>query len=425
MSNLKDIRTKTSKARQDAIQQKYLPDRSWSAFVWKNWKGYSRWDKQQVIEQGYNRNAAFYAAANIIAQTVSEAPIIIEYEKNGEKHTTHNHPIIDAMERNDSREELIEAITLYFVVTGEAYARIVMSNAGRRKRILGFIPLPSQYTTPVQGDEFSPISHFEVQNRTKETFMPEEMIYIKKPDLKKPLQGMSPGVPLAELIDLNNAGITWNKNVALSGGTPPIIASAPAGTTQEEAKENQDAFQNQSGADNAHRLKVLSGELNLHDLNVDPHDAEWGNAVLMSMRMILMTLNVSSSLMNDAANKTYNNVKDSRKALYIDAALPIADRIYKKISLSCRRHYDDNPVIRVDREAIEVLQEDMKSRSEWVGNTVDRGLMTRNEGREKLRLPRSNDPMADQLVISNSPSQREKRPGEVETDNEPVNNTEE
>jgi len=42
-----------------------------------------------------------------------------------------------------------------------------------------------------------------------------------------------------------------------------------------------------------------------------------------------------------------------------------------------------------------------------------------------LRLPRSNDPMADQLVISNSPSQREKRPGEVETDNEPVNNTEE
>lgn len=423
MSKLRDISLQTAKRRTQATSKKHLPDKVWNAFVWKNWEGHSRWDKQQIIEQGYNRNAPYYAAAKIIAQTISESPVIVQYEKNGEKHTTNTHPILDALERNESREELMKLLTLYLVVTGEAYGRIVLSKTGRRSRPLGVIALPSQFVSPVQGDEFAPISSFRIRNKTTIDLMPEEVIYIREPNLTKPFEGMSPGVPLSELLDLHNAAITWNKNVALSGGTPPIIASAQQGMTPEEAKQVQDSFQDQSGANNAHRLKILSQELNIHDLNVDPHDAEWGNAVLMSMRMILMTLGVSSSLMNDAANKTYNNVKDSRKALYVDASLPIGDLIYKKISRSLRRYYDDNPLIKIDRDAIEVLQEDMKARSEWVGNCVDRAIMTRNEGRDKLRLPRSNDPIADKLIISNSPT-REKRPGEVNTDNEPANDNE-
>jgi len=217
---------------------------------------------------------------------------------------------------------------------------------------------------------------------------------------------MSPGVPLAELIDLNNAGITWNKNVALSGGTPPIIATAPSGVDREEAKKVQQAYSEQSGAENAHLLKILSGELDIHDLNTDPHDAEWGNAVLMSMRMILMSLGVSSSLMNDAANKTYNNVKDSRKALYLDACLPIGDRIYKKISRSLRSHYDDNPLIKIDKDKIDALQEDRQTMAKWVYEGVDRGIYTRNQARVKLGDPKGKDPMLDEYVVTNQASDK-------------------
>lgn len=422
MSSLRDITLSTAKRRQDSGAKKSIPSNIYEALIWKNWKGHSTWDKKRIIKEGYMRNAPFYAAANIIAQTVSDLPVVVEYEKAGRRDQTHNHPILDALERNGSREELIEQMTLYLTVTGEAYAQVITTSSGGRKRPLGLVNIPSQFITPVEGDNFMPIQYFEVKNRKTVRLETDEVIYIYKPDLEKPFHGMSPGVPLSELIDLNNAGITWNKNVALSGGVPPIIASAPGGMDKQEAMEVQDAFQEQSGANNAHRLKILSGELNIHDLNVDPHDAEWGNAVLMSMRMILMTLGVSSSLMNDAANKTYNNVKDSRKALYIDAGLPIGDRIYKKISYSLRRFYHDNPVIRPDRDAIEVLQEDMKSRAEWVGNTVDRGLMTRNEGREKLRLPIKNDPMADELIISNTASVASNKPGEgAQNDPNPPN----
>lgn len=424
MNNFRDIALQTARMRQSA-SKKHLPSNTYEAVIWKNWKGYNRWDKKRIIEEGYDRNAPFYAAANIIAQTVSDLPVIVEYEKSGRRDTTFTHPILDALERNESREELIEQMTLYLVVTGEAYAQIITSSSSGRKRPLGLVNLPSQHVTPVEGDNFMPIQYFEIQSKKKVTLEVDEVIYIYKPDLKKPFHGMSPGVPLSELIDLNNAGITWNKNVALQGGMPPIVATAPSGMGPEEAQEVKDKFQEQSGAKNAHRLKILSGELNLHEFATEPHDAEWGNAVLMSMRMILMSLGVSSSLMNDAANKTYNNVKDSRKALYINAALPIGERIYKKISYGLRPFYKDNPLIKPDRDSIEVLQEDMKSRADWVGNTVDRGLMTRNEGRQKLRLPVINDPLADKLIISNQASDA-KKPGEgSQNEQTPPVNTEE
>lgn len=409
MSNLRDITLRTSqaasKARSTHGSQKHIPSPAWNTMIWKNWKGYSRWEKKRIIEQGYERNAPFYAAANIIAQTVADMPIYVEYEKRGSTDNTTSHPILKTLERNNSREELIEALVLYFVVTGEAYGHIVFSETGRKKRPLGIIPIPSQYVSAISGDQYAPISHYEVQNYSKVDIPVGEMIHILKPDLSHPFKGMSPGVPLAELIDLNNAGITWNKNVALSGGTPPIIATAPAGMDKEDAKEVQQAYSEQSGAENSHLLKILSGELDIHDLNTDPHDAEWGNAVLMSMRMILMSLGVSSSLMNDAANKTYNNVKDSRKALYLDACLPIGDRIYKKISRSLRSHYDDNPLIKIDRSSIEALQEDQKAQAERLAELKLSGIISANEARSVLKWPKSKEKNADLLETAKQPSQ--------------------
>lgn len=405
MSNLKDIRLRTAQAVSKASSEKHLPSKVYNTMIYKNWTGYSRWEKKRIIEQGYERNAAFYAAANIIAQTISDIPIYVEFEKRGNTDHTTSHPILKTLERNNSREELIEALVLYFVVTGEAYGHIVFSETGRKKRPLGIIPIPSQFVSPISGDQYAPISHYEVQNYSKEELSVEEVIYLYKPDLSHPFKGMSPGVPLSEIIDLFNAGITWNKNVAQSGGTPPIIATAPSGTDQEEAREIQDGYSRQSGAENAHLLKIMSGELTIHDLGTDPHDAEWGNAVLMAMRMILMSMGVSSSLMNDAANKTYNNVKDSRKALYLDACLPIADRIYKKISRSLRPYYDDNPLIKPDRSSIEALQEDQKAQAERLSELKLSGIISANEARSVLKWPKSKESNADLLETAKQPSQ--------------------
>lgn len=397
--SLKDIRLQTAKIR----SEKHIPSKVWGAMVWDNWQGYSKWDAQQIIEQGYQRNPPFYSACNIIAQTIADMPIFVEYEKQGVSDTTSYHPILKVLSRNESLHDFIEKVVLYYVVTGASYNQIVFSPTDKTKP-LGVIPLPTQWVSVVQGDEYSPIKGYKLTHRKEVSLGVNEVIPIIKPDLTNPFTGMSPAVALAELLDLYNASVTWNKNVALAGGLPPVIAKAPVGTTPEEMKAVQDAFQDQSGARNAHRLKIVANALEFEDIGTTPHDAEWTQAILSAMRMILMGLGVSSSLMNDAANKTYNNVKDSRKALYLDACLPVADKIYNTISRHLKPFFKDNPEIKVNRKLIEALQEDEEKKAKRLKELVDSGIMSRNEARVQLNLKISHDEIADKLIISNTPT---------------------
>lgn len=372
----------------DRFKKKSIPSRLWEAVIWgKGWTDYNRWDKRKLIEQGYERNAPFYAAANIIAQTVADIPVYVDAHKNGKVIQTTEHPILALMERDMSRTEFIERLTLYLVVTGETYAQIVF--AERPKRPLGLICVPSQNMNPIMGDYRNPIAGYEYEDKTLIKFGKEEIIFISRPSLRDYFQGFSAGVPLSELIDLNNAAITWNKNVALAGGIPMIIAKGPA-LTKEEANRARDAWEQQSGSNNSHRLKFISDNVTLEKLNDKPHDAEWSKAVEQSMRMIFMAFGVSSELMNDAGNKTYSNYREARKALYMEASIPMARKIYGAITKAVSKYYEDKPIIRLDVDKIESIQEDRGYAVERLTKAVLAGIITPNEAREELNYAPKN-----------------------------------
>jgi HK97 family phage portal protein len=219
-------------------------------------------------------------------------------------------------------------------------------------------------------------------------------------------EALSPSVPLQEVIALQNAALSWNKNIAQKGGLPPVYATAE-GIDKSEAEAIREAWETQSGAENSHRLKIAGGDIKFHKLDVTPHDSEWNNAILLAMRMIFMTLGVSSSLMNDAANKTYNNVHDSRKALFTETSIPIAKRIYSAITNALQGYYKDSPRLIIPTDRIASIQEDTKALVQYLVDAVDAGIMTANEARKKLGLPKASGATADTLqnarIINNIP----------------------
>lgn len=364
-----------------------LNTKLWRAMVWaQGWENYSRWPKEKLISQAYERNAAFYSACNIIAQTVADIPVYVDAKNNGRVVQTTEHPILKTMELTESRTEFIERLTLYLVVTGETYAQITYSKHGK-KRPLGLIVIPSQNINPVMGDYIRPVSGFKFRDSNTVDFGLDEIIFIKRPSLSEYWHGMSSGIPTAELVDLYNAGVTWNKNIALAGGVPPVIAVSPSMIKEEqnEAKEN---WRQQRGANNAHELTIVSGNMELKPLFTAPHDAEWEKAVMMAMRMILMSFGVSSELLNDAGNKTYSNYREARKALYMEASIPMARKIYGAITKQLSKYYADSPVIKLDVDRIESIQEDRGFAAERLTRMVDAGIITPNEAREELGYSR-------------------------------------
>ena len=384
-------------------KKSYLPSRVWNAILWgRGWEDYSKWDKQKLIEQAYERNPTFYAACNLIAETVADIPIYVDYKK-ARTQTSHEHPILTLLDRSDNgRKTFVERMILYLVVTGEAYSQIVFSHDDKDKRPIGLIVLPSQFMNPVQGDYRKPVSSYLYREMQDIRFETDEVIAVTQINLREYFHGLSAGVPLAEMIDLNNSAITWNKNIAQAGGMPPIIAKAP-GITQAQSQELKDRWEQTSGgANNSHRLKVVSDNLTFEKLTDKPADAEWEKAIMMTSRKILMGLGVPSELMNDAQNKTYNNQKEARKALYMEACIPLARKFYGAITQSLQKYYKDNPVICLDIDNIEAIQEDRALVIDRLTKAVSGGILTPNEAREELGYPPIDDETASALPILQS-----------------------
>lgn len=403
MSNIRDIAIRTAKQRSE---QKHLPSRLWNAIVYgKRFPSAIQWNKTQLITQVYERNPAFYAAVNMIAQTVADIPIYVKAGNYGRQLRTESHPILQALGRNEAIEEYVERMIKYLITTGDAYAQIVKSDYDSKK-LLGAICMPADKTRNIEGDFRKPILGFEYTGKTVEKFDFDEVIHICYPSLSNYFEGMSPAVPLAETIDLNNAAITWNKNTALDGGIPPVIAKA-VNVTPTAVKDIKKMWRDQRGANSQHELTVTSDNLEFEKLNVSPHEAEWIEAVLQSMRTIFMCLGVSSSLMNDAGNKTYNNVHDARKALYTEGAIPIAKKFWNAHTRKLQGFYKDNPIICIDTDAIDVIQEDRKTKMERLVMSTNAGILTKNEARAELKYPLANDPNADVLqntsIVNNLP----------------------
>lgn len=402
------------------MARKHIPSRAWSVIL--SGAGIyttSRWDKRQIVEQAYERNPAFHAAVNIIAQTVASMPLVVKSKKAGRTHVVREHPMLKALQANTSTYDLLDMMTKYYCTLGESHAQIVMGGNGKP---LGVIVLPEIGMRNIQGDARNPIAGYELHDHGIEEFGTDEIIHVLKPSLSRYFESMPPAIPLQEAISLNNAATTWNKNVAQNGGVPPIVAKART-MDKKEAQELKAGWREQRGAGNAGDLTVVPDDIELEKLDVKPHEAEWEKAILLTMRVILMNLNVSSSLLNDAGNKTYNNVKDSRKALYTEACIPVARCIISAITRKMSRYYEDSPELDLDLQNIEALQEDKERQMRRLVAGVNAGILTANEARSELGLKPASGVTADVLqnssIINNIPQNETPNDDDTE-DSEPI-----
>lgn len=404
---MNDIAKRTALARQQAmIEKKYIGSRIWdSMIVGKGSYMGQRWDKSNIIEQAYQRNAPFYAAAKMIATMVAGLPFEVEVNVKGKISRTRDHSLLKALGRNEPIRDYIKKKVLYYIVTGETFSQMVM--ASDYSRPVGYICLPSQFVKKIEGTRYNPILEYKYMEKGVETTLPKrEVIHIYEPSLSNYFEELSPAVPLQELISLNNSAITWNKNVAQAGGLPPFIIKA-LGANKEQAQKIREDWQEQSGALNAHLIKIISQNMEIEKMNDSPHDAEWQQAVISSMRMIFMALGMSSSLMNDAANKTYNNYHEARKSMYMENIIPLAEVILGAITRKVQMFYRDNPTLVVATEKIPAIQEEFKELVKSLVEAVAGGILTENEAREMLGKKKGKGATADLLqrtgIINNIP----------------------
>jgi hypothetical protein len=164
---------------------------------------------------------------------------------------------------------------------------------------------------------------------------------------------------------------------------------------------------------------MLEGGWKWQSFAITPKEMEFLNSKKITMREICAAYKVPPELLGDNENKTYSNIKEARKALYQEAALPLLGKFKSALNRELVPMFDKSGVyLDYDVSGIDALSEDLDSLWERVLSAKREGTITRGEAREEMgygELP-GEDVLTEGIAVVSTPvSELGKEPEPVPT----------
>jgi len=352
--------------------------------------------------QAYKMNDAIYACVNMIARTASGIPWCL-YRHSGDKIIeVAKHPLVDF--KNQPAKDLswpkfIEKRFSYYFTSGQCYIRKLKGSFRRYMETEFLRPDCVRIRTNALG-----ISHYEYTDKGRIILIPpEEVLHSKMFNPENELYGLSPVEAIARQVDIATLNQAWTisflENEAMIGGK---IKSKQSMTEPQKESIKEQIRTEHGGVLNAGKWLVLEGDMDAERFPAPMKELDSTPLERLILRKICSVYNIAPELVGDARAKTYSNVKEARKALYTETVLPGLDQFRDELNLWIVPDLDPTKSLFFDYDIsdIEALSEDLKQLWERVNSAVDRGVLTRNEGRELLKYGRAKERGADKLMIS-------------------------
>jgi len=248
--------------------------------------------------------------------------------------------------------------------------------------------VPINYNVTINEDTKGNVISYWVQMfGESETFLPNEVLHIHKPDITIDTNhGFSTLRANRKVWESNNevwaseASLHKNKGIAgvlYSDGNRPMTD-----TEQKQLQEKYD--QDFTGANSFGRVKISTAKLGYVQMGMNPNDLKSIETRLEHLRTICASYNVDSKLFGDSAASTYNNMAEAKRAFIIDAVIPLSEVLLPQIIPFMARSVFQNYSMQLVEETILELQIVMEQKSARVGREVIQGILTPEQGREML-----------------------------------------
>lgn len=308
----------------------------------------------------------------------------------------------------DSQAEFFEKCYGFLDITGNTYilkeSPNIGANQGKPQRIC---TLPSQYMSivpnglgpdvGVAGYLFFLWGNIALDNK--------EVIHIKyfNPDYQPSgshLYGMPPLRAGAKTLTRSNS--------AVDSSTAQFQHGGPAGMIYNKSIQPDDQSNIQVGAlkkrwesetwGNMNRGKILfsAGDLGYLQTGLSPIDLQILESEKYTFRQLCRLFNMPSAIFNDNEHATLNNMEQFYKAAYTDGVIPMVVKMRDALNSFLLPDFGGQGeyFIDADYSNIPVLQQDMKTLSEWLDKSWE---ITPNERRELKKFGRMDDPNMDKV----------------------------
>lgn len=290
--------------------------------------------------------------------------------------------------------EFVQKVLGFKLVTGNAFVHgVVLENGTNAGQVSELWAMPSQYMAieADRGAETVVSSYVLEYLSSKARFTPDEVLHLKywNPDYESNgshLYGMSPLRAAARVVRQSNDAYTAQASLLQNSGAMGILSVDPDNMSQEQGEELEKSYYAKYGGPAKRgRIVITASKIDWKQIGMSSVDLNILESQKYSLRDLCNVYQVNSALLNDPENKTYNNMQEARKALYMEKVLPELDALRDELNrwlverhnrVTGKRYYLD-----YDLESIPALQTDVKLVMEQVR---DAWWLTGNERREAM-----------------------------------------
>lgn len=205
--------------------------------------------------------------------------------------------------------------------------------------------------------------------------------------------GMAPLTAAMLMVDTQNEGTSLAKRTLQRGFAPGWIEAAKD-SLWEEPQVNQLKERIKSSKLQAEELFLENATW--HQMGFPPADSGVAEMKILSKRDIASVYHVPPQLIGDTQSQTYSNYREARRALYMEAVVPLLvqfrDDWNRTIGAELRSPLD------FDKDSFDAITAAREEATDRVVKLFTNGLITQNEGRSDLEYAPVKD--GDQFYAS-------------------------
>lgn len=305
----------------------------------------------------YSKSTAVSIPVNMVAEAFASIEPVVR--KDGKIIT--DHPVLDLLKKPSpfyTQDLFLETLGKHYLITGNAY---VVALGGVNRPPLELQPISPANANDVEGDQGF-VRNFIVSGNTLagsyEINKNKRAVRYLAGNLKEIkqirgfsvrnnslLRGQSPLESASAEVRQHIMGNTHNVSLLERGGRVSLIFHFDEDLSQDDFEEVKDRVRSQYGGfSKAGEIGVTSGgKLNIEEIGVNNKDMDFANLQSMAKQAVALQYKVPLPLVTIQAT-TLNNYTVANLALYDDAALPLADRVYAGLTDLLMPRFGEDPV---------------------------------------------------------------------------------
>lgn len=318
----------------------------------------------------------------------------------------------------DTFQDFVAMSAGYMLLTGNSYTYgdIIPGGANQGKPN-ALYAMPSQFMQIIAIAGFpGDVVGYRIQLQGGNAYDTSQVMHIKEPNYRwsfngEQWYGMSP--LKAGLMRLNRSNSALESSTARfqNNGADgvlfvkePNIPATQRGAATAQANAVKASWINEyTGNANAGKIATSGYEMGFIPIGISPADLKILESEKADLRFLCSLYGVPSQLMNDPENKSFNNVKESERALTTRCALPKLISIRDNLNRKFSKDWGMAPglMIDFDMSVFTELSETVGDTMRWLQPLLVQGFPL-NRALDLLSLETVEDPLFDEPWITSS-----------------------